>query len=62
MKKKTILMALALLCSFAPQGWTVPYAGQYRKMLQNLADITGNKPDGTIGASFLTNGVYGFNT
>lgn len=47
---------------FAPQGWTVPYAGQYRKMLQNLADITGNKPDGTIGASFLTNGVYGFNT
>lgn len=45
---------------FAPSGWTVPYASQYKKMLQNLIDIPGNKPDGTIGESFLKNGVYGF--
>ena len=47
---------------FAPQGWTVPYYSQYDKMIQNLADIPGKKPDGTIGASFLKNGVYGLNT
>ena len=47
---------------FAPQGWTVPYYSQYDKMIQNLADIPGKKPDGTIGASFLENGVYGLNT
>ena len=47
---------------FAPNGWTVPYASQYKKMLENLTNITGNKPDGTIGASFLKDGVYGFNT
>ena len=47
---------------FAPQGWTVPYTSQYEKMIQNLVDIPGKKPDGTIGASFLKNGVYGFNT
>lgn len=45
---------------FAPNGWTVPYASQYKKMIQNLTDIPGNKPDGTIGASFLSGGVYGF--
>lgn len=47
---------------FAPQGWTVPYYSQYQKMIDNLADIPGKKPDGTIGASFLENGVYGLNT
>ena len=47
---------------FAPQGWTVPYNAQYQKMIQNLVDIPGKKPDGTIGASFLENGVYGLNT
>ncbi len=47
---------------FAPNGWTVPYASQYKKMLENLTNITGDKPDGTIGASFLKKGVYGFNT
>ena len=47
---------------FAPQGWTVPYTSQYQKMIDNIANIPGKKPDGTIGASFLKNGVYGFNT
>ena len=47
---------------FAPQGWTVPYASQYQKMIDNIAGIAGNKPDGTIGASFLKGGVYGLNT
>lgn len=47
---------------FAPQGWTVPYYSQYQKMIDNIADIPGKKPDGTIGASFLENGVYGLNT
>ena len=40
----------------------MPYTSQYEKMIQNLVDIPGKKPDGTIGASFLKNGVYGFNT
>ena len=47
---------------FAPQGWTVPYASQYQKMIDNIAGISTNKPDGTIGASFLKGGVYGLNT
>ena len=47
---------------FAPQGWTVPYASQYQKMIDNIAGIATNKPDGTIGASFLKGGVYGLNT
>ena len=47
---------------FAPQGWTVPYYSQYQKMIDNISDIPGKKPDGTIGASFLENGVYGLNT
>ena len=47
---------------FAPQGWTVPYNSQYQKMIDNIANIPGKKPDGTVGASFLQNGVYGLNT
>ena len=47
---------------FAPQGWTVPYASQYQKIIDNIAGIATNKPDGTIGASFLKGGVYGLNT
>lgn len=47
---------------FAPQGWTVPYNSQYQKMIDNIANIPGKKPDGTVGASFIQNGVYGFNT
>lgn len=47
---------------FAPQGWTMPYYAQYKKMIDNLADIPGKKPDGTIGASFLSGGIYGLNT
>ena len=46
---------------FAPQGWTVPYASQYQRMIQNLADVQGSKPDGSMGASFTTGGIYGFN-
>ena len=40
----------------------VPYASQYQKMIDNIAGIATNKPDGTIGASFLKGGVYGLNT
>ena len=47
---------------FAPTGWTMPYYNQYQKMIQNLVDIPGKKPDGTIGASFLSGGIYGFIT
>ena len=47
---------------FAPQGWTMPYYDQYQKMIQNLTNIPGKKPDGTIGASFLSGGIYGLNT
>ena len=47
---------------FAPKGWTMPYYNQYQKMIQNLVSIPGKKPDGTIGASFLSGGIYGFIT
>ena len=47
---------------FAPQGWTVPYRSQYEKMIKNLSDIQGQKPDGALGASFLRGGIYGLNT
>lgn len=47
---------------FAPQGWTVPYSSQYEKMLKDLSEIQGNKPNGTLGASFLKGGIFGFNT
>ena len=47
---------------FAPQGWSVPWNKQWRKMISNISDIAGSKPDGSIGASFLKGGVYGFNT
>ena len=47
---------------FAPQGWTVPYSSQYEKMIKDLSDIQGQKPDGTLGASFLRGGIYGLNT
>ena len=47
---------------FAPQGWTVPYSSQYEKMLKDLSGIEGQKPDGTLGASFLRGGIFGFNT
>ena len=46
---------------FAPQGWSVPWNKQWRKMISNISEIAGSKPDGTIGASFLKNGVYGLN-
>lgn len=45
---------------FAPQGWTIPYVTQYQKMIDMLIAISGNKPDGSIGGSFVRNGVYGF--
>lgn len=47
---------------FAPQGWSVPWNKQWRKMISNISDIAGSKPDGSIGASFLKGGVYGLNT
>ena len=46
---------------FAPQGWSVPWNKQWRKMISNITDIVGSKPDGSIGASFLKGGVYGLN-
>ena len=46
---------------FAPQGWSVPWNKQWRKMISNISDIAGSKPDGSIGASFLKDGVYGLN-
>ena len=46
---------------FAPQGWSVPWNKQWRKMISNISEIAGSKPDGSIGASFLKNGVYGLN-
>ena len=46
---------------FAPQGWSVPYSSQFEKMLKDLSSIEGNKPDGTLGASFVKGGIYGFN-
>ncbi len=47
---------------FAPQGWTVPYSSQYAKMIKDLSDIQGQKPDGSLGASFLKGGIFGLNT
>ena len=47
---------------FTPQGWTVPYSSQYAKMIKDLSDIQGEKPDGTLGASFLRGGIFGLNT
>lgn len=46
---------------FAPQGWSVPWNKQWRKMIDNITDIVGSKPDGSIGASLLKGGVYGLN-
>lgn len=46
---------------FAPQGWSVPWNKQWRKLISNISEIDGNKPDGSIGASFLRGGVYGLN-
>lgn len=46
---------------FAPQGWSVPWNRQWRKMISNITDVVGNKPDGTIGQSFLKGGIYGLN-
>lgn len=37
------------------------YASQYQRMIQNLADVQGSKPDGSMGASFTKGGIYGFN-
>lgn len=46
---------------FAPQGWSVPWNRQWRKLISNITDIAGSKPNGSIGASFLKGGVYGLN-
>lgn len=46
---------------FAPTGWGIPYVAQFQKMIDMIANIPGNKPNGSIGKSFVFDGVYGFN-